>query len=119
MNIGKVIYYTTVNGVNPVKDFINSLSPNQRSKIFRIFSLIEQYGIYSVPTHVKKLTGTLFWEIRILGKDNVRILYILARRFSALVLNGFIKKSQKTPLKEIGIAANRYKDWLVRNTVDR
>lgn len=119
MGRGKVIYYTTLSGINPVRNFINLLLPNQRSKIFRIFSLIEEYGIYSITTHVKKLTGTPFWEIRILGKDNIRVLYVLVGKFNALILHGFIKKLQKTPRKEVEIAMNRYKDWSARNALDK
>ncbi|HVF69430.1 MAG TPA: type II toxin-antitoxin system RelE/ParE family toxin [Xanthomonadales bacterium] len=112
MSKGKVIYYTTPKGENPVKDFIESLSKKQKAKIFRIFLTLAEYGLLSILPHTKKLSGTPLWEIRILGQDNIRILYVTVERDNILVLHGFIKKKQKTPPKEIQIALMRYKETL-------
>lgn len=103
-----VIYYTTVQGENPISKFLDSLSGKQQAKILRIFRSIKDYGLQSVLPHVKKLTGTPLWEIRILGKDNLRIIYVIPYLKTVLVLHGFIKKTQKTPKKEIKTALNRY-----------
>lgn len=111
----KIYYYTTTRGNKPVKDFIESLSEKQRAKIFRIFQVIQDYGIYSVPKHVKKLEGAPLWEIRILDAYSIRIIYVVITGADILTLHGFIKKSQKTPSKEIKIALNRYRDWSERN----
>ena len=104
-----IYYYTSSRGENPVKDFIESLSKQQKAKVFRIFMHIEEYGLLSVIPHIKKLTGTPLWEIRILGKDNIRIFYAMMSKNGIIVLHGFIKKSLKTPSKEIEVALHRYK----------
>jgi len=109
--IDKIHYYISPTGENSVKNFTNSLQKSQKAKIFRIFSYIEEYGLQSVIPHIKKLTGTPLWEIRILGQDNIRVLYIGIAQDQILVLHGFIKKKQKTPLNEIGIALTRYKEY--------
>jgi phage-related protein len=96
---------------NPVKVFLESLQKPQKAKIFRIFQYIEFYGLSSVLPHVKKLAGTPFWEIRILGQDNIRILYISFHQNAILLLHGFIKKKQKTPPKEIDIALQRFNEY--------
>lgn len=115
-----VIYYTTAQGENPVSDFLDSLSQLQQAKILRVLTYMKEYGISSVLPHVKKLTGTLLWEIRILGKDNIRVLYVMPTRQEVLVLHGFIKKKQKTPLKEITIALHRLADWQAQQkTIDK
>ena len=75
------------------------------------------YGLSSLLPHVKKLTGTPLWEIRILGKDSIRILYVLIQEENVLVLHGFIKKTQKTPTKEIELATNRYGKWIRKHSV--
>ncbi len=111
----KVIYYTTSKGENPVEIFLESLQKQQKAKIFRIFQYIEFYGLSSVLPHVKKLTGTPLWEIRILGQDNIRILYIGFRQDSVLLLHGFIKKKQKTPLREINLALQRLNEYKNRS----
>ena len=113
----KIIYYISNNGGNPVKDFIDSLEFKQEIKVFHIFKLIIKYGINSVPQHIKKLSGTPLWEIRILGKDNIRILYIIPRKETILLLHGFIKKTQKTNPKEINIAIKRYHQWFLTNDI--
>jgi hypothetical protein len=74
LNMTKVIYYTTLLKTSPPLDFLNSLSPHQGSKIRRILAYINEYGLTSVIRHVKKLSGSPLWEIRILGQDNIRVL---------------------------------------------
>jgi phage-related protein len=59
---------------------------------------------------LKKISSTPFWEIRILGKDNARIFYITENQNTIILLHGFIKKTKKTPSKEIAITFKRYKD---------
>src|SRR3989338_6000931 len=113
----KINYFIFSSRNNPVKDFIDSLEFKQKIKVFHIFKLIIEYGINSVPQHIKKLSGTPLWEIRILGKDNIRILYIISRRETVLLLHGFIKKTQKTNPKEINIAIKRWRQWFLTNDI--
>jgi len=110
-----IYYYHTSDGKIPIKEFIDSLSLKQQAKVLRIFQYIEEYGLQTVLPHVKKLSGLPLWEIRILGKDNIRIFYVVLLKETVLMLHGFIKKSQKTPQKEINIALNRYNDWQNRS----
>ena len=110
----KVIYYTTENGDNPVSDFLDKLEKSQQTKLLRVINYIEVYGLHSVLPHLKRLTGTSLWEIRILGKDNLRILYVLIHEDEVLLLHGFVKKVQKAPRREIDIALNRFKEWVTR-----
>lgn len=107
-----ILYYTTSSGENPVKKFIEFLAERQQKKLTRILSYIEEYGLVTAIPHVKKLTGTSLWEIRILGQDNIRVLYASVHFESILLLHGFIKKSQNTPKKEIETALNRLADWI-------
>ncbi|MEK7092820.1 MAG: type II toxin-antitoxin system RelE/ParE family toxin [Patescibacteria group bacterium] len=107
----RVLYFVDSSGTNPAKEFIDSLSRQQKSKVFRILMHIEEYGLQSIIPHVKKLSGTPFWEIRILGKDNIRVIYVMPDQQTVLILHGFIKKKQKTPTKELETAARRYERW--------
>jgi phage-related protein len=110
-----IYYYTTSEGEIPVKEFINSLSLKQQAKVLRIFQYMEVYGIQSILPYIKKLINLPIWEIRILGKDNIRIFYFVPVKDTVLILHGFMKKSQKTPEKEINIGLNRYNDWQNRS----
>lgn len=106
-----IYYYITATGDNPIKDFLDSLSEKQQVKILRVFQYIQEYGLHRVLPHVKKLKGIPFWEIRILGKDSIRVIYAAVARDSIVILHGFIKKTVKTSQKELNIALNRHKDW--------
>ena len=111
----KIEYFLDQNkNISPPKDYIDSLSKKQKAKIFRIFLNIETYGLSSIQPHIKKLTGTPLWEIKILGQDSIRIFYTLKYKDIILILHAFIKKSQKTPDKEINIALKRLKQLLDR-----
>ncbi len=107
----RVIYYTTALKESPPKNFIESLSASQAGKLGRVLTYIKQYGLITAIRHVKKLTGTSIWEIRILGQDNIRVLYAIRDQDAIIILHGFIKKAQKTPLKELETALNRLEDW--------
>ena len=112
--MSKVLYYTTFTGENPFGRFLDSLSERQQRKILRILTTIGAYGLTSAIPHIKKLRGTPLWEIRILGQDNIRVLYAVLVNDSILILHGFSKKSQKTPTKEIKTAIDRLNDWFDR-----
>jgi len=109
-----IVYYKNVSGEYPVYDFIDKLEAKSKSKIINTIDLLEIYGIKLGAPHVKKVTGTGFWELRILGGDNIRILYIAITGRVFLLLHGFIKKVQKTPKREIKTAVMRLKDYRQR-----
>lgn len=110
-----VYYYQTIHGDRPVSDFLDSLSEIQQSKILRVLQSIRTYGLSSIIPHLKKITKTSLWEIRILGKDNIRIIYLVPDKLSIILLHGFIKKTQKTSQKDLSIALDRYVDWQNRS----
>ena len=110
----KIIYYTTEAGENPVMEFLDSLQRRDKAKIFRILQNIELYGLLSILPHVKKLSGTPFWEVRVLGRSNIRVIYVSLTEESILVLHGFLKKTQKTPNKELERALTRLNEYRMR-----
>lgn len=114
-NKWEVIYYTSSSGDNPFSDFLDTLEHSSQSKILRIFHNIQEYGLDSAIPHIKKLFGTPFWEIRILGKDSIRVIYVVPTKFQVFVLHGFKKKTQKTPMRELEIASRRYQEYTLRN----
>ena len=85
--------------------------------MLRIFQYIQSYGLQAILPHTKKLSGTPLWEIRILGKDSLRILYVISHKEIILILHAFIKKTQKTPPKEIVIALKRYENFRQRSKI--
>lgn len=109
-----IFYYRNISGEYPVYDFINKLEAKGKSKIINTIDLLEMYGVKLGAPHVKKIVGTDLWELRILGGDNIRVLYIAITGRAFLLLHGFIKKAQKTSKKEIKTAVMRLKDYRQR-----
>lgn len=105
----KVVYYVSQAGDVPVRDFLNAFTHTLKTKALRILMHLEEYGIQGIIPHVKKLTGTPLWEIRILGGESVRILFVTQVGRKVLLIHAFYKKTQKTPQREIAIALGRLK----------
>ena len=119
MNQYRIFYYISPSGENIFRSFLDSLSEKSQRKILRIFQYIKEYGLAAILQHTKKITGTPLWEIRILGKDNIRVFYAVPMKNSVIVLHGFVKKSQKTPKKELSKAISYYQEWTKRNHLDK
>jgi len=73
--------------------------------------LIEAKGLEQVrEPYVKHLEGPL-WEIRMKGRDGIsRALYVTAKGRRVVVVRVFVKKTQKTPRREIKLALQRAKE---------
>ncbi len=111
-------YYRDAVGKEPVAEFINSLPEGARARIFRLVKLLKDYGVLLNEPYTKQVKGKIR-ELRI--KDNrgaIRILYFTytGRRF--ILLHGFIKKTDKTPIRDIEIAEKRMNDFLQRQGGD-
>lgn len=106
-----VIYYVSESGEIPVRDFLDTAKPSLKTKVLRILFHVSEYGFQSIIPHIKKLSGTPFWEIRILGTDSTRILFVTKINKQIILLHAFYKKTQKTPQREFTIAYKRYKDY--------
>ena len=106
-NSWQVVYYISPSGKIPVKEFLDAVNPKFKTKVLRILIHVQEYGLQAVTSHVKKLAGIPLWEIRILGGDSVRILFVTQLGKRILLLHAFTKKTNKTPAKEIAIALKR------------
>lgn len=103
----KLEYYQDTSGAIPVQSFIESLTAKTQAKVIDALNLLEEFGTEVRYPHVDSIIATSIREVRILGKDNIRIFYTLIAKHTFLLLHGFIKKTQKTPSKEISIALKR------------
>jgi len=107
----KVIYYVSPSGTIPVKEFLDAAGPALKAKVFRIFQHLVEYGLQTIIPQVKKLSGTPLWEIRILGGDSARVLFVTQQGQTILLLHAFYKKKQKTPQKELTTAMARLREY--------
>ena len=81
-------------------------------KFVEYLEILKQYGTYIGEPVVKHLTGTNLWELRP-TRDRVFFVHILNDKF--LILNHFVKKTEKTPSREIEKANRMLKDYLERS----
>jgi phage-related protein len=54
-------------------------------------------------------------ELRVRGRQEVRVLYVFAMGERIYLLHGFVKKTQTTPKKELDIARQRQAEVIKRN----
>lgn len=82
-----------------------------RAKFVRIVQMIEGYGLERVhEPYVKHLEGPL-WEMRMKGKDGIaRAAYVTASGRRVVVVHVFVKKTQKTPRREIDYALKKARE---------
>ena len=94
-----------------VRDELEILPLDMQAHFRRIVELIQGYGLERVrEPHVKHLEGPL-WEMRMKGKDGIsRAIYVTAKGRHIVVVRAFVKKTQKTPRREIDIALQRAKE---------
>lgn len=87
---------------NYFADFMSGLSKAAKKKIYWTLNLIETHPKVSTK-YLKKLLGTDgLYEIRIeFGGDIFRVFCIFDDGKLVILLNGFAKKTQKTPMSEI------------------
>jgi len=104
----KVSLYSSEGKTSPITDYLDKCSEKVRAKILRQFKYVQEYGLTPAIPNMKKLSNTTFWELRILGRDNIRIICTNLPNKEIIILHIFTKKKQKTPQKEISTALKRY-----------
>jgi len=114
-----IVLYKTVNGDCPVEVFIDSIDdPKLKAKILRDLDLLEEKGNLLGEPHskpIKDSRGSLF-ELRSKQSSNItKIFYYFRKGRKIVLLNGFVKKANKTPQSEMIIAFAYKKDWEERN----
>ena len=89
---------------------LDALPLDMRAKFERIVMLIRDHGLEKVrEPYVKHLEDRL-WEMRLMGRDGIaRAIYVTASGRRIVVLRTFIKKTEKTPKRELELARERAK----------
>lgn len=97
-----------------MQEFLDSLPGKVAQKIVWVLTLLEDMDI--VPaSYFKKLAGTEgIWECRIQFGSNAYRVFCFFLNNSVVLTHGFVKKSQKTPAREIEKAEAYRRDFLKR-----
>lgn len=113
----KIYFYIDKSGKEPVLEYLRELSQkndkDSRIKFNKINDYIEalsQYGTQVGEPYVKHLDGEI-WELRPI-RD--RVLFAAWHNDGFVLLHSFMKKTQKTPAREIAKAKRELADLIER-----
>ncbi|MBO5524538.1 MAG: type II toxin-antitoxin system RelE/ParE family toxin [Roseburia sp.] len=115
-----IIFYEDKNGYSEVAEFIKDLNKKAETskesrvnfnKIVAYLDILEEMGTRAGTPVTKHLDGEI-WELRPLRN---RILYAYYKDNTFIILHHFLKRTQKTPRKEIQRAKKCLQDYLERN----
>jgi phage-related protein len=114
----EVEFYETTDGDKPAKDFLISLDNKMRAKMASMISLLQENGYNLREPYSKHLSEGIF-ELRAkVGSDITRVMYFFYIDRRVILTNGFVKKTKKTPLKELEKAKKYRQDYLRRKGVN-
>ena len=87
---------------------VDALPADMRAQLARVSLMIGEVGLRRVrEPHVTHLRGPR-WEIRMRGRDGIsRALHVVVTPKRVVIVRVFVKKTQKTPSREIDLALSR------------
>ena len=113
----KIYFYKDKKGKEPVLDYLRELSgksdKDSRIKLNKIRDYVKtlsKYGTKAGEPYIKHLDGEI-WELRPI-RD--RILFAAWHNGGFVLLHSFMKKTQKTPAREIAKAKRELTDLIER-----
>lgn len=115
----EIYFYKDKNGNSEIIYYLDELkfksqtdkdAKINREKILTYLKALSKYGTRIGKPFVKHIDGSI-WELRPLKN---RIFFFYWKDNNFVLLHHYIKKSQKTPSKEIDKARNNLKDFLKR-----
>ena len=106
-----VYFFITSSGNEPVREWLKSLDAEDRKLIGEDIKVVQFRWPLGMPL-VRKMESNL-WEIRSsLKNGNISRVFFTVKGSKLNLLHGFIKKSQKTPQKDIDLARIRKNQWI-------
>lgn len=104
MDMYEVYFYDLPDGSKPVKDFMDTLDAKMFAKVVKTINMLKQIGPAMRLPYSEHFDDGIF-EIRAKQGTNItRVLYFFFVGKKIILTNGFVKKTQKTPKKELDLA---------------
>ncbi len=93
-----------------VQQAILSLPVGLRARYVHLTSLMIEFGANLGMPHTQAMGDGLF-ELRLKDKEGIaRVFYCTLVGQRIIILHAFVKKAQKTPVKELALARHRMKE---------
>ena len=90
-----------------VEEFVHGLPDGLLARYLRLTDMLQEFGGNLGMPHTRSVGDGLF-ELRVKSKEGIaRVFFctVIGRRI--IMLHGFVKKSEKTPVKELRLARLR------------
>lgn len=108
----RVEFLRRTNGSVPVQEYLETLEEKYQAKIVANIELLRARSGRLYEPYAKHIRGPL-WELRVdFGRLATRIFYFLASDKKILLLHAFMKKTEKTPAREVETAEKYYYEYL-------
>ena len=113
----QVLLYRDEEGSMPVANWLRQLPDRDRARVGHTIDLLKSLGVLLQPPHCKHLKDKI-WELRTsVARVEYRILYVRIEKDVFILLHSFIKRTDKTPEREIIVAEQRLADFMRRTSV--
>lgn len=105
----KILFYKTSKDKNEISNFLNKLDERTILRVRKDFLLLREYGLTLINTKwIKKIyRNPDLFELRTKSFNEIRIIFYFIKPITFVIVNAFIKKTSKTPRKEIDKALKR------------
>lgn len=102
-------FYQSGTGRHPVREWLKDLNAEDRKVIGADIATVEYGWPVGMPTC--RPLGQGLWEVRstLRGNRIARVIFGIVRN-EMVLLQGFIKKTQKTPVEDLALARKRLKE---------
>ncbi len=88
-----------------------ALSAELQGKLIRTIDAVQTLGPMGLPRDWSKHLGDNLWELRLQGRDGIaRAIYVTAKPRRVVIVRILVKKTQKTPPRELELARKRAKE---------
>ena len=99
-------FYQTDAGTEPVRDWLKSLSKEDKSQIGNDIKTVEYGWPIGMPTCRQMGKGLLEVRTNLTDGRIARVLFCISQD-QMILLHGFIKKTRKTPKQDMDLALDR------------
>lgn len=115
----EIEFYKDVNGYSPIEEFLDELEIKNGllyDQTLRGFLRLKNRVYHKEP--LSKYLEPGLWELRIKSGNNIlRVIYTFKKGQIIILLHVFIKKQQKTPVRDLEEARKRLKELKMREII--
>lgn len=108
-----IIFFRSTSGSEPVRDWLKELPADERRVIGEDIKTVQYRWPLGMPL-VDSL-GSGLWEVRTRLPTRIARTFFFVHREEIILLHGFIKKTQRTPVEDRALALKR-KNAYIQNS---